>query len=167
MHAGYFVRVSIVAITAVSALATPGGAQQPAPREPRGATEQELTALYRAMMAATTRGDSAALARVWSPEYVHMLTTPDGTLTWTRDERLRGVAAIRADDSISVESLTVEYCAVRVHDKYAAGPCFETLRVRTGGRSETMKAIVMVVFLHAQGDRWRIASTHSTELMAR
>jgi uncharacterized protein (TIGR02246 family) len=165
MHAGYRVRASklvamIAVSTAVAALVTPGGAQQPASREPRGATEQELTALYRAMMAANARGDTATLARVWSPDYVHMLTTPDGTLTLTRDERLRGVAAMRADDPITVESFTVDYCAVRLHDQFAAGPCFETVRLRTEGRTETMKAIVMVVFLRAQGDRWLIASTH-------
>jgi hypothetical protein len=148
----------------------PVGGQQPTtgiePARVSAPTEATLTALYRTMMDANFRADTATLARVWAPNYVHRLTTSDDTMQWSRAERLSGVVGTPANEAYWVESVTVERCSIQVFPEFAAGLCFDHVRVRSRTKQESLRSAVMVLFVPGARGQWQIASTHATEVPA-
>ena len=146
------------------ALASSAGGQLPTTGAP---TEASLAALYRTMMDANFRADTATLARVWAPNYVHRLTTGDETTEWSRAERLSGVVGTPVDEAYRVESVTVERCSIQVFAEFAAGLCFDNVRMRNRTKLESLRSVVMVLFAPAPRGQWQIASTHGMEVPAR
>jgi hypothetical protein len=120
--------------------------------------------LYREMVAALVRADTATLAKIWAPGYTFTNTSADSTIVLTRAERLRAIAEEARDTSSALESATIDGCTIRTYATFAEGPCRATLHWRNGSQRRVTHALAIALFTRNGRGRWQILATHTGEL---
>ena len=128
--------------------------------QPAAKTDQvkkELTGLYGRVIDAVQHRDTAALARIYAPDYSFAIGGGDSVTTLTRAERLFSIAS--SPDSISV--LNLERCAFQVFAGLAIGECWVRQRTVTGPANQWTGIYSTVVFRRGASG-WRLLRSHAS-----
>jgi uncharacterized protein (TIGR02246 family) len=148
-------------LTVLLFLPTRSSAQETTPKDSAGPVA-ELRATIRQYDAALRRGDAAAVAQFWTPDYTFV--NPRGQRV-TRAERLANVRATRtAFDSLAHAAEEEQIRTYR--DSVAVYTALLSIAGRYSGRAERGRFRALVVWVRRDG-RWQQAASQLTPVLDR